>query len=53
MPSTICHEQIAPGEWREHFCLVNPKSLFDEEDDASERAETDLNAAMGNEWLVK
>jgi len=45
MPSTICHEQIAPGEWREHFCLVNPSSLFDDEDAASGRAEADLNAA--------
>lgn len=45
MPSTICHEQIGPGEWREHFCLVNPTALFDDEDEASERAEADLNAA--------
>jgi hypothetical protein len=45
MPSAICHEQIAPGKWREHFCLVNPTSLFDEEEEASARAEADLDAA--------
>ncbi len=45
MPSAICHEQIALGEWREHFCLVNPSELFDKEDDATGRAEIDLGAA--------
>ncbi len=45
MPSAICYEQVTQGEWREHFCLVNPTALFNEEDDASERAEEDLDAA--------
>jgi len=45
MPSAISHEQVSPGEWREHFCLVNPTQCFDHEDDASARAESDLNAA--------
>lgn len=45
MPSAICHEQIARGEWREHFCLVNPTSLFDNEDEACARAEADLEVA--------
>ncbi|MFH0907318.1 MAG: hypothetical protein V1929_00955 [bacterium] len=43
MPSAICHEQIAEGEWREHFCLVNPTHCFEVEDDASAQAEADLN----------
>jgi hypothetical protein len=47
MPSAICHEQTAPGNWREHFCLVNPTALFDGEDEAATRAEADLNAAAG------
>ena len=47
MPSAICHEQIAPGQWRDHFCLVNPTQLFENEDDASARAEADLNEAAG------
>lgn len=45
VPSTLCYEQIAPGEWREHFCLVNPTQCFDDEDEASSCAENDLNAA--------
>ena len=45
MPSAICYEQVTPGEWREHFCLVNPTQFFDDEDDASSRAESDLNEA--------
>ena len=45
MPSAICHEQIAPGEWCEYFCLVNPTTFFDEEEAAAICAETDLNAA--------
>jgi len=45
MPSAICQEQITPGEWREHFCLFNPTQCFDDEDDASACAESDLNAA--------
>ena len=47
IPSALCHEQIAPGEWREHFCLVNPMQCFDDEDAASACAEADLNAAAG------
>ena len=45
VPSAICYEQIAPDEWRDHFCLVNPAHCFDEEDDASAHAQSDLNAA--------
>ena len=45
MPSAICYEQIAPDEWRDHFCLVNPTQCFDTEDDASACAESDLDEA--------
>lgn len=45
MPSVICHEQIVPGKWREHYCLVNPMQCFDSADEASDLAETDLNDA--------
>ncbi len=45
MPSAICHEQTSPGNWSEHFCLVNPTALFDDEDEAATQAEADLNAA--------
>jgi hypothetical protein len=46
VPSIICHEQVAPSQWRDHFCLVNPTQLFDGQDAASARAEADLNAAF-------
>jgi hypothetical protein len=46
MPSAMCYEQIAPDEWREYFCLVNPEQLVASEDDASEAAEQDLAVAF-------
>jgi hypothetical protein len=46
IPSAICYAQVRPGEWSEHFCLVNPTCCFDNEIDASETAEADLNEAF-------
>ena len=46
MPSALCYEQIAPGRWREHFCLVNPRGLVSSEDEASSVAEADLRGAF-------
>jgi hypothetical protein len=46
MPSAICYEQVSPGEWSEHFCLVNLTSCFEDEDEALKTAEADLNAAF-------
>ncbi len=46
MPSAICYEQVSPGEWSEHFCLVNPTACFEQEDDASKAAEAELNEAF-------
>ena len=46
MPSAICYEQIAPGQWSEHFCLVNPTCRVDDEDEASATAEADLREAF-------
>jgi len=45
MPSAICYEQIAPGKWSEHFCLVNLTCHVDDEDEASAVAEADLHEA--------
>ena len=45
MPSAICYEQVAPDKWREHFCLVNPTRIVDQEDEASATAEADLREA--------
>ena len=46
MPSAICFEQANAGEWREHFCLVNPTCCFEDEDRASAAAEADLQGAF-------
>lgn len=46
MPSTICYAQVGPGEWTEHFCLVNPTCCFADEVEASNTAEADLNEAF-------
>lgn len=46
VPSAICYEQIAPDEWKEHFCLVNPTESFDNEDYASTRSKDDLDEAF-------
>ena len=46
MPSAICYEQVGPGEWSEHFCLVNPTRCFEDEGEASQTAEADLHEAF-------
>ena len=46
MPSAICYAQVGPGEWSEHFCLVNPTRCFEDELEASHTAEADLNEAF-------
>ena len=46
MPSAICYAQVGPGEWSEHFCLVNPTRCFGDEIEASHTAEADLNEAF-------
>jgi len=46
MPSAICYEQISPGKWSEHFCLVNPTCPVGDQDEASAVAEADLREAF-------
>ncbi len=46
MPSALCYEQVAPGQWKEHFCLVNPACCLACEDEASARAKADLDEAF-------
>ena len=48
MPSAICYEQIAPGRWSDHFCLVNPTCPVSSEDEASSAAEADLAGAFAS-----
>ena len=45
LPSAICYQQVAPGQWNDYFCLVNPTCHFANEDDASAMAEADLAEA--------
>ncbi len=46
MPSALCYEQIAAGQWSEHFCLVNPTCRVESEDEASAMAEADFREAF-------
>ena len=45
MPSILCYKETGPELWVEHFCLVKPDAVFDEEDSASETAEKHLAEA--------
>jgi len=45
VPSILCYKETAPDSWVEHFCLVKPDVVFDEEDSASEAAEIHLAEA--------
>ena len=42
MPSALCYEQIAVGQWSEYFCLVNPTCQVENEDEASATAEAPM-----------
>lgn len=46
MPSAICYEQIAAGQWSEYFCLVNPTCRLEDQDEASATAEADFREAF-------
>lgn len=46
MPSILCYQEHGPESWEEHFCLVKPDSVFEDEDAATTMAEQDLNAAQ-------
>lgn len=46
MPSIICYKELKPNSWKEHFCLVKPDIILDNEDTASATAEKDLTVAQ-------
>ena len=46
MPSIICYKELKPNSWKEHFCLVRPDSILNEENTASSIAEKHLAAAQ-------
>lgn len=45
MPSILCYQETGPDSWVEHFCLVKPDAIFDQEDSASEAAAKHLAEA--------
>ena len=44
-PSILGYKETGPGSWVEHMCLVKPDAIFDDEDAASQMAESHLAAA--------
>jgi hypothetical protein len=46
MPSIICYKEINPNSWKEHFCLVKPDGILNDENTASSIAEKHLAAAQ-------
>ena len=45
MPSILCYQQLEAGLYTEHFCLVKPDAVFEDEDAASAMAEKHIEAA--------
>ena len=45
MPSILCYKQIGQDSWTEHFCLVKPDAVLEDEDAAAAIAEENLEAA--------
>jgi len=46
VPSILCYEEVEPGTWKEHFCLVKPDSILETEDAAASMATLDLDRAF-------
>jgi hypothetical protein len=46
MPSIICYKELKPNSWKEHFCLVKPGAILNNEISASSIAEKHLAAAQ-------
>ena len=42
MPSLACLKQIRKDEWKYHFVLVKPESVYTDEDEATKEAEKDI-----------
>ena len=43
MPSLACLKQIIKDEWKYHFVLIKPESIYAEEDNATNEAEKDIS----------
>ena len=46
MPAIICYKELKSNSWKEHFCLVKPDDILNDEDTASSVAEKHLAAAQ-------
>jgi hypothetical protein len=46
MPSIICYKELKPNSWKEHFCLVKPDGILNDENTVSSIAEKHLAAAQ-------
>ena len=46
MPSIICYKELKPNSWKEHFCLVKPDGILNDENTTSSIAEKHLAAAQ-------
>ena len=47
MPSILSYKETGPNSWKEHFCLVKPDTLLEDEDSATSISENHLSAARG------
>jgi len=45
MPSILCYKEVSEDSWKEHFCLVKPDVILNEEDEAVTIAEQDIATA--------
>ena len=46
LPSIISYKELKPNSWKEHFCLVKPDAILNDENAASSIAEKHLTAAQ-------
>ncbi len=46
LPSIICYKELKPNSWKEHFCLVKPDAILNDENAASSIAEKHLAPAQ-------
>lgn len=47
MPSALCYKQTTGDQCHEYFCLANTTLCYDDEIEATSKAESDLNEAFG------
>jgi hypothetical protein len=45
MPSLACLKQIRKDEWKYHFVLVKPESVYTDEDEATNEADKDISSS--------